>query len=60
MISGKVVGMHQEGVHAVAGKLDQRKVKERLDDLEASMRSVARSVGQGGVGLLAKCSPEVK
>lgn len=58
MYDGKVVGMHQDGVNALVSKSGSKEVNERLNDLEESQLSAARSVGQGGVGLLARCFPE--
>ena len=60
LYEGKVLGMHQEGVNTLVSRFDRQEVVDRLDSLEESMLGAARSVGQGGIGLLSKHFPEAK
>ncbi|EIE23318.1 hypothetical protein COCSUDRAFT_53569 [Coccomyxa subellipsoidea C-169] len=59
LFEGRVIGMHQEGINNLIGEFDPtRPMHARLDDLTESALAAARSVGQGGLGLLARCFPQ--
>ncbi len=56
LYEGRVIGMHQEGINNLIGEFDPtRPMHARLDDLTESALAAARSVGQDGLTLLAKC-----
>ena len=58
MYDGKVLGMHQHGVGALVDRLTKKEIVDGLDSLGDSMLRIARSVGQGGIGLLSKYFPK--
>ena len=60
LYDGEVVGMHQDGVNSIKEILERKRTYQvSLTEVEESLESVARSVAQGAVALLATCFPPV-
>ena len=58
--SGKVIGMHTEGVnHMRERKRQAQTVEERLSSVEQSLDSAVESVAQGAIALLMSALPTV-
>ena len=57
---GEVVGMHQEGVNSIKDIVERKRTHdEQLTMHEESLESIARSVAQGAIALLASSFPQV-